>query len=481
MKAPTLLGQVLLPACMAAVLTSAATPPAAVETLEEISIPAETERERERRASRVAAPSYVFTIRRGNGVTKVELVLRRLQPQVRFRHGSSARRLAPEIAPTGISMNAFQVSGEVLKGFDKSSALAALALDDNVGEVDGIPASLEFGPHSSLVNLEYLRLSGAGRQTAFSLTYAINPQTRRCERQLSLLDDVAEEKRNRFVLVNDSLEQCQRTGARREGGDLLFAEDLPEQLRQDVLALYGPIAVGIANRLGSEPGLLLVGWWPESPYDGATFVPSWDRNSLLLFHGASWQQGLGPQLQGALRLRFENEQIERRLLQPGKYHALTESAIRYLLALYTAEQARSTGSWLAASLPGWIEACARQLDGRSVAAARGQDLASIDCGLVVQFVYDAVARARSAGRASLFDTWRQLLDTSFRRRQDGANPEDFLASSGSARRIVQSLLEGAADWQRFAADLDGLGVKLRIAGDAPAITTAVLSLAHFRD
>jgi hypothetical protein len=45
---------------------------------------------------------------------------------------------------------------------------------------------------------------------------------------------------------------------------------------------------------------------------------------------------------------------------------------------------------------------------------------------------------------------------------------------------VQGLLDGGSvDWTRLAAELDGLGVKLRISQDGAGPAVDVLSLAHF--
>jgi hypothetical protein len=101
--------------------------------------------------------------------------------------------------------------------------------------------------------------------------------------------------------------------------------------------------------------------------------------------------------------------------------------------------------------------------------------------MVVQFVYDAVARASSAGDESLYDIWRPLLSASYHRGESGAKPADFLASSEPARRIVQGLLDGTVDWSRFAAQLDSHGVELRVASASPGLSVSVLSLDRFRD
>jgi hypothetical protein len=103
------------------------------------------------------------------------------------------------------------------------------------------------------------------------------------------------------------------------------------------------------------------------------------------------------------------------------------------------------------------------------------------CGLLVQFVYDAVARSRSGGRETIYDAWRPLLNASFRRGQSGASVSDFLASSGAARRIVRGLLDGAVDWNQFASTLDGIGVRIELHREERGPTVSAVELANFRD
>ena len=73
--------------------------------------------------------------------------------------------------------------------------------------------------------------------------------------------------------------------------------------------------------------------------------------------------------------------------------------------------------------------------------------------MLVQFVYDFAARSKSNGRKSLYDIWRGLLSASFRRGEAGVSPAVFLASSEEAHRVVEGLLDGTVDWNRFVSDL----------------------------
>jgi hypothetical protein len=351
-------------------------------------------------------------------------------------------------------------------------------LQSNVDEADGLPASIPFGAQASLINVDYLRLRDIDGAVGIKLTDAIHPQTRRCS-DFTVLDDGTQNP-NRFVLLADSNVACRRIERSREG-DLIFAASVPDVLRQVVRDTYEPIDVRAANWLGSEPGLVFVALWADSPHRGFRLEESWNRNLLLLFNGAAGQQGVDPAQREALRAGFVEEQIRRRVRQADAPGLFTESAARYLMKLFTAVQDGDVGGWLADSLPGWIHGCAGDLQDKArIAAVRG-DVSSIDCGLVLQFVYDAVARANSAGRDSLFDTWRRLLGESYRRGESGVQPAAFLESSRQARGIVQGLLDGSVDWNRFVADLGSLGVGLRLSQDAPQPDVAVLSLTHFSD
>jgi hypothetical protein len=156
------------------------------------------------------------------------------------------------------------------------------------------------------------------------------------------------------------------------------------------------------------------------------------------------------------------------------------SAVSYLVSLTRNEEDHSTARRLQLELPVWIASCASQLQARRDSEPR-EDVSSIECGLVLQFVYDAVARSRSAGKRNIYDTWRELLDASFRRGKSGATPAEFLASSAEARRIARGLIEGDMDWEKFAAALRDVGVQLRVIPGASSSAFDVVSLEYFQD
>lgn len=460
----------LFAGCMAvAVLASGAAPPADVE-LDEIGVTGTKQRERGRDPGRTINPSYDIRVRR-DGVTGFEVRFRGVREQeIRFRRVSRARQFAADDAKALLS------GDRVIATNGKPLGSLQFILQPNVDEADGLPASIPFGPHASLVNVDYMRLRDTRGDTAIEVSFAIHPQTRRCEPLL--LVDEGSDFANRFVMLADSRADCRRIETSREG-DLIFADAVPPALRQAVTEIHDPVATRMANRLGSEPGLVYVAAWPESPHEGFRFEQGWNRTGLLLFHGPAWQQGMEAQQRETLQAVFTAEQVKRRFRQMDR-SAFNEAAITYVRGLFTAEQARATQGWLAEALPGWVAGCTEDVaEPARIAAIRNGEI-GLDCALVVQFVYDAVARAQSSGEQSLFDTWRRLFDESYRRGESGADSAAFLDSSDAARRLVRGLLDGTVNWRRFAAELDGMGVRLRV-DQAAARPVSVLSLEHFRD
>lgn len=466
-----------------AALASGAAPPASVE-LDEVIVQGTKERERRRVPDlNVGLRSQIAVRHEGSVRFDVRIFMNQhgqLPNEFSFRRSSNARQQV--------------VRGEILPPVNQPIRLdprvqvtdpPSFLLQPNVDEADGLPASLPFGPEASLVNVDYLHVNfdyhhmyDIQSESGISLPVAIHPQTRRCEK-FTVLDD-GKENPNRFILLADSNLACRRIERSRDG-DLIFAASVPEALRQVVRDTYEPIATRAANRLGSEPGLVFVAVWADSPHTGFRLEESWNRNYLLLFNGAGWQQGVDAAQRAALRAGLVETQIRRRVRQTDVPGLFTESAARYLMALFTAVLDGDAGGWLADSLPAWIHGCAGDLQNKARVAAARSGVSSISCGLVLQFVYDAVARGNSAGRDNLFDTWRSLLGESYRRNDSGVQPAAFLESSRQAQGIVQGLLDGSVDWNRFAADLDSLGVKLRLSQDAPQPDVEVLSLTHFGD
>jgi hypothetical protein len=440
-----------------------------MDTLPALAVTSEHERQRQLgRPRELRDPDLVTVIR--DGEVRVRVQPARSQRDIRFRREAKARTLAKTAS------SSLQLQGDAIttRGVRISSATVELAA--NLEEANGLPAVIAFGPRASLVNMDYARLNSTS-VSLIDVANAIHPETRRCMRTLGIADDEGENP-NRFLLVGDRLRDCEEVLRSREG-DLLFAEGVPENLREVLRGVYEPVVSHFNGLLGSEPGMLFVAWNAGSLRSELRFERAWNRSNLLYVAGSSWEQVLAPQRISALSEAFAQEQVLRRfqVLQPSD--PFTRSAVYYLLQLDKAGQQHAV-QWLSAELPGWIGACARQIDALTSSAKRWAGIVSTECGLVVQFVYDATARARSSREESAFSTWRALFAASYRRGGAGVEPEDFLASSGDARRIISGLLEGAIDWPRIFADLDNVGVKLRILSDQPGFVVDVQSLVHFQ-
>ncbi len=357
---------------------------------------------------------------------------------------------------------------------------AAYLLAGNVDEADGLPALIPFGPDVALLNLDYVSIHHEWYTTRMFVSNVMHPQTRRCEQEQSFFE-VWPEGTNQYVLLGKSQRGCDRVVSRRREGDLLYAENLPDELKRVVKELHDPIASRMANRLGDEPGNMFVAWWPDSPHDGHRLQLTWNRNSLLLFNGPEWQQGIDAAQQEALRTSFMHEQIQRRIRESDWPGPLTQSAVRYLLLVTRSEENHTTRQRLSRELPTWLAACAGAMLSRGETGTYGQDVPSVECGLVLQFVYDAVARSGSAGKLNIFSTWRKLLVASRRSRKSGVSPADFLSSSTEARRIAQGLVDSNMDWPKFATALERLGVKLTVGASGTLPVFGVQSLGNLWD
>jgi hypothetical protein len=453
----------------------------AVVELDEVNVTGPRERARTRGLRALVATANNAMVRMETQVG-VQLNLVKKRGEVVFRRAAAARKLPEaenELFTVNRSLNLQLRPDRLITPWPSSIGDAGYLLADNVDEADGLPAHIRFGADVALVNLDYVSLRDNEYKTRILLTNAMHPQSRRCESELTVFD-FWPEGANQYILLGNSLRSCTRA-ARRRDGELLFAESVPGELRQALQQLHDPIASRLASRLGSEPGNMFVAWWPDSPHDGYRLQLSWNRNSLLLLYGSEWQQGIDDAQREALRTSFMREQIQRRIRESDWPGPFTQSAVGYLLLLTRSGEDQTTRQRLTEELPKWLARCAGGVQGRGYGADPGQELSSVECGLVLQFVYDAVARSGSEGKQNIFSTWRKLLDASFRRGESGVAPLEFLASSSEAWRIAQALVGGESDWPKFAAALEGVGVKLSVNSGGTFPEFEVQSMEHFAD
>lgn len=464
------------------VLAKAMQPDAGTDVeLEDVPVTGPRERARKRDPDTTIYPTNNVFVRLDDKIN-IHMNLVMAQNEIVFRRKSAAR-LLPEAGSELFKMNErlrldLQPDRLFVRGTSKSLD-TAYQLAGNVDEADGLPAHISFGPDVALVNLDYVSIHHESHTTRIYVTNVMHPQTRRCERENSFYE-FWPAGTNQYVMLGKSQRDCERIVARREG-DLLFAGNLPGEFKQAVEELYDPIASRMANRLGNEPGNMFIAWWSDSPDDGYRFQLSWNRNSLLLFNGPKWQEGIDPSQQEKLRTSFMLEQIQRRIRESDWPGPFTRSAVRYLLLLTDSEENHTTQQRLSQELPTWLASCAGGILSRGAVANEEPDVPSVECGLVLQFVYDAVARSASAGKQNIFDTWRKLLVASSRRGRSGVRPADFLSSSAEARRIAQGLVDGGMDWLKFATALEKLGVKLTVDTSGTLPVFQVQSLGNFGD
>ncbi len=221
----------MLFACLiGAVVAEEAEVPPALETLEQ-AVGSRCKGTRNARKSLhrlVGIPDVVAVTR--SGQTQVHVTASNYLQEVRFRRESDARVLADPV-PAGMRLTRDQLT----TGSRAGARDFAFELTENVDEADGLPAEIPFGAHTSLINTDYVRLRNAGRETVTSLAAVLSPQSRRCDRQLTL-NDLGDDYPHRFVLLADTFKECERTLKSREG-DLFFADDVPAALRQTLLDL----------------------------------------------------------------------------------------------------------------------------------------------------------------------------------------------------------------------------------------------------
>ncbi len=420
-------------------------------------------------------PDVVTVTRRtkaGDGLISLRVQPFTQQREIRFR-ASDARRLA-DGQNSGLKLKPDRLTKE------GAAMITPFTLEFFAGkdEADGLPALIPINATTSLFNYDYVRLENSNQPLSVTLKNAMDPETQRCDPEVRL-GIGAESFHDHFILLGDQFGDCNRTVKSRHN-DLIFADAVPQHLRQELRDLHDPLFNQFSRNLGSSPGTVFVVWLPEAAGNDIRLVRGLSKTSLLLFNGPSWEQDFPKHQREALWDEVAREQMLRRIPEQARTDAFTEAAADYLLKLARAERQQATASLLSTEVPEWISACARTM-GVPSGAANAQDAVSYDCGLVLQFVYDAVARAKSRGEDTLMRTWRTLFADARRHKQSGVKPRAFLDSSADAHRIVKGLLDGDMDWTAFAAELGKVGVQLRVTDGPFATSVQVESLTNFRD
>lgn len=444
------------------------------ETLEDVTAVGERERQRRPPIGPPVENPNRFTVKRSDAGTEIWLEFNEPEQVVYFQRTSVARLPTRSVrAPMALYEDRLSAGdGPAISG-------ATLRMNAEVEEADGLPALMAFDRNTSLMNVDYLRLSNASTPTIINLWNAIHLQTRKCRGSLAVaVDDQVFPAT--YILHANRLTDCQKVLGSREG-DLLFAEAVPEQLRQQIRDLYNPLFSFFSNRLGSEPGLLFVVWRPQSSREDFQLVRSWNRTNVLILNGSAWSRDWDVRQQDALWEALSREQIERRLQWEANPNAFTQSAVDYLLQLSRLERKRAGAQQITELLPSWIADCAREWRSKDRPKGDAGFVYAYNCGALVQFAYDAVLRSRSSGDVKLYNTWRTLLDATAKRGEYGVRPEMFLSSSPEARTLTQGILNGSVQWPQFLAALEKYGVTVAMEAADPEPIARVKSVSHFAE
>jgi hypothetical protein len=265
--------------------------------LDEIVSESEPERQRRAQAARRKANSDVdfVTITRnstktGNGSIRVRVQPYTPQREIRLR-ASDARQLA-EGANSRLKLQRDRLTTD-------GSLIRDVPLEFTAGldEVDGLPAVIRINATTSLFNFDYVRLLNSKQPLIATLTNAMDPETRRCASELSL-GIGAEDFHDRFVLLGNGFGDCNRTVNSREG-DLIFADAVPQRLRQELHDLYDPASNKLSRDPGSDPRIVFVIWRPDSLRNDFRLVRGLNRTSVLVLNGPSWEHGFTAQQRDA--------------------------------------------------------------------------------------------------------------------------------------------------------------------------------------
>lgn len=378
--------------------------------------------------------------------------------------------LVPIVGPIANWRANWTVPGEALSLEDDRIASPAGApfsvASVRIEPAEGAASTALFtmGARSSVIDLRALLPQSPA--VAFRVRNAFDAHSRACVDELVLEGDGASTGAW-FVVVSTSRDACQQT---IRGGDVtLLAEDAPAQLQavteRELVGAHRRLAEKLGRPLDAPPTLILAHRGRAS--GGVTRVQrSADTVVLAALEGDSW---IDPNARQANALAFS---ITRALapawlvgivvpppepLRVG--HWLADGAAQYLAMVDRQMQgaeihAAPAGRMMLAD----IGLCSIRVEaplGRSPSAALPVDRDPLGCGLLVQFVYDAVTRAETAGLRTIFDVWADVLAEA-----DGGpiDTETFLAMNERARAAVAGLVYGPA------ADFDGIAAALRNAG-----------------
>jgi len=333
----------------------------------------------------------------------------------------------------------------------------------------GRPTVVALGPRSSVVDLNrVLEVEGA-QAISLKVRNAYDVRARACVKEHDV-DDAARATNGavaRFVVVSTSRDACDEA---THGGDpTVVAEDAPPELQlvaaRELAGAYRRLTEKLGLPLDPAPTLIVA-----HRREGASVwvPPGVDSVVLARLEGDNWTS---PTPYQANLLAFNLTQalvpswLDGVVVPPTQPDRLLGHWLRGAPAQYLALLDRQSlgqpvhGMPAGRALLGDMDLCSRRV-GESFrdlsTAVVPVDRDPQACGLLILFVYDAVTRAETAGRRTIFDIWADVLEEA-----DGGpiDAEAFLATNERARAAVAGLVYGpTADFEAIAAVLRNAGI-----------------------
>lgn len=364
---------------------------------------------------------------------------------------------------------------------------ASVRIEPQIGPGQGRATVSKIGTGASVIDLALALPAAPAAPISLELRNVFDVRARACVNERKI-DDARSRLGSALawlVVVGTSREACQ-AASHESGGVFVLADAAPLQWRMAASLELASAYRRLAERLGRQldpPPTLVVAYEPSgsNTIGWRTGIDSVIAVSLT---GDTWNKGPHVQArdwasltEALARAWFEELVVPSSPQSPRYRHWFVGAPPQYLAALDRhglGEQpfGISAGRMLVGDIDlcsSSVEAPLRDAPAMAVPVERNPQT----CGLLIQFVYDALTRAETGGQRTIFDVWAELLEEA-----DGGPiyPESFLATNERARAAVTGLIDGpVADFERIVATLRGAGVDAYL-GDPRDTGGAVASL-----
>jgi hypothetical protein len=366
--------------------------------------------------------------------------------------------------------------GRIASATGSPFSAASVRIEPSPVRGDAGAVVVALGARSSLVDLTRVLPPDEPGPVAVRVRHAFDMRERTCVDEYAR-DDVGRlrDTPGWFVAVSTTRDAC-REAVHDGGGTQVFAEEVPAPLQlgasKEFAAAYRRLAEKLRLPLDPPP-TLVVSYAPRS-VGGFTMVRTGiDSVVFARLEGDNWAT---PTARQTSSLAFSlTTALVRSWLQGLPEQGLLggSGAARYLAAL----DRHSAGDEIfdepaGRILLGEIEGCGRQFSWVVPGSGAPPPGVVLACGPLIQFVYDAVVRAESAGRRTIFDVWADVLAQTEGEPLDAA----FLASNERAHDALAGLVHGPApDFEGIAELLRGSGIDASV-GDPRDTGGAVAAL-----